>query len=79
MASNFIKVKDNKLYLDNRIQISPLGREFRFTRIEKDLKKPSKWLGGIECWCWIYTFIYLDTNQLFGFYYEYNNQFSHKL
>ena len=76
---NYIKIKEKKIYLDNRIQISPLGREFRMSRIEKDLKKPSKWLGGTECWCYIYTFIYLDTNQLFGFYYEYNNQFSHKL
>lgn len=77
--SNYIKVKQTKLYLDQRVQISPLGREFRFTRIEKDLQKPSKWLGGMEMWCWIYTFIYLDNNQLFGFYFEYNNQFSHKL
>ena len=76
---NYIKIKETKIYLDNRIQISPLGREFRLSRIEKDLQKPSKWLGGMETWCWIYTFIYLDTNQLFGFYFEYNNQFSHKL
>jgi hypothetical protein len=48
---NYIKIKETKIYLDDRIQTSPLGREFRLSSIQKDLQSPSKWLGGVECWC----------------------------
>ena len=76
---NYIKVKDVKIYLDNRIQTSPLGREFRLSSIQKDLQVPSKWLGGVEVWCWIYKFKYIETDSFFGFYFTYENKFSHKL
>jgi hypothetical protein len=76
---NYIKVKDVKLYLDDRIQTSPLGRDFRLSSIQKDLQVPSKWLGGIECWCWIYRFRYLDTDGFFGFYFGYDGKFLYKL
>jgi hypothetical protein len=76
---NYITVKENKLFLDHRIQISPLGRQFRYSGIKKDLKKPSKWINGMECWCWIYKFRYLDTDEFFGFYFTYENKFSHKI
>jgi hypothetical protein len=79
MSENFIKIKETKIYLDDRIQTSPLGREFRFSSIQKDLKKPSKWINGMECWCWIYKFRYLDTNEFFGFYFMYENKFSNKI
>ena len=76
---NYITVKNNKIYLDNRIQTSPLGREFRLSSIQKDLQFPSKWLGGMEVWNWIYRFRYLDTDGFFGFYFDYNNKFLYKL
>lgn len=79
MSENFIKIKETKIYLDDRIQTSPLGRDFRLSRIQKDLQVPSKWLGGVECWCWIYCFRYLDTDGFFAFYFDYNNKFLYKL
>lgn len=79
MSENFIKVKDVKIYLDDRIQTSPLGRDFRLSSIQKDLQSPSKWLGGVEVWCWIYRFKYLDTDGFFGFYFGYDNKFLYKL
>jgi hypothetical protein len=79
MSENFIKIKDTKIYLDDRIQTSPLGREFRLSSIQKDLQVSSKWLGGVECWCWIYRFRYLDTDGFFGFYFDFNNKFLYKV
>jgi hypothetical protein len=76
---NYIKIKDVKLYLDDRIQTSPLGREYRLSSIQKDLQVSSKWLGGVEVWNWIYKFRYLDNDHFFGFYFTYENKFSHKL
>jgi hypothetical protein len=79
MSENFIKIKETKIYIDDRIQTSPLGLEYRLSSIQKDLQSPSKWLGGVECWCWIYRFRYLDTDGFFGFYFDYNNKFLYKL
>ena len=79
MLKNYIQIKEKKIYLDDRVQVSPLGREFRISKIEKDLKKPSKWIDRVESWCWIYTFIYLDDKTFFRFYFEYGDKFSHKL
>jgi hypothetical protein len=76
---NYIKIKDTKIYQDDRIQTSPLGRDFRLSSIQKDLQSPSKWLGGVEVWCWIYRFRYLDNDGFFGFYFDYNNKFLYKI
>jgi hypothetical protein len=76
---NYIKIKETKIYLDDRIQTSPLGRDFRLSSIQKDLQVPSKWLGGVECWCWIYRFRYLDNDHFFGFYFGYDGKFLYKL
>lgn len=76
---NYIQIKDNKLYLDNRVQVSPAGREFRFSKIEKDLKKPPIWIQKTEKWCWIYSFVYLDDNSFFRFYFDYGDKFICKM
>ena len=79
MGTNFIKIKETKIFLDDRIQTSPLGREFRLSSIQKDLQVPSKWLGGVEVWCWIYKFKYIETDSFFGFYFGYDGKFLYKL
>jgi len=56
----FIEIKDAKIYLDGETQTSKLGRPFRLSGIAKNIDIPSKWMGNIERWNWIYTFIYLD-------------------
>lgn len=76
---NYIKVKDQKLYLHFEPQTAPSGRLFRHSGIRKDLTKPEKWLDGMYCSCYIYTFIYLDNKEIFEFYFEYQDQFSHKI
>lgn len=59
-----------KLHLDNRIQVGSKGREFMARGCEKDLSKPPMWRTkqgvNVECYCWIFTFRYLD-NQKEGF------------
>lgn len=63
-----------------KIQFNPSvsrdGRHYRLSAISKNSQLPSKWITGRgECWHWVYTFIYTDTNELFGFEFDYNDKF----
>ena len=56
--------------------ISPKGRPFRFSGVQKNGQLPSKWINNTEHWHWIYTFIFLDN--ISGFFYveiDYYNKF----
>jgi len=79
MSKNFIMINKQKVYIDHRIQTSPLGRDFIISGIGKDATKEPKYLQGVWRWCWIYTFKYLDDGSFFGFYFDYNDVFSHKI
>ena len=75
-----ITIKNNKLSLNpNEIQISPLGREFRLSGIKIDYSKPPKWINNNSRHCTTYTFIYLDTQELFSFYFDEYDKFLYKL
>ena len=75
-----ITIKNNKISLNpNEIQISPLGREFRLSGISSDYSKPQKWINGNAKHCTTYTFIYLDTQELFSFYFDEYDKFVCKL
>lgn len=55
-------------------QLTPQGRPFRFSGIEKTGQ--SKWINGTEKWHWIYTFRYLDIdNEFFKIQIGYNDEF----
>ena len=75
-----IFVKNRELSLNpNEIQISPLGREFRLSGISIDCSKQPKWINGNARHCTTYTFIYLDTKELFSFYFDEYDKFVNKI
>lgn len=75
-----IFVKSRELSLNpNEIQISPLGREFRLSGISIDYSKPPKYINGNARHCTAYTFIYLDTQELFSFYFDEYDKFLNKI
>lgn len=77
---NHIAIKNNKISLKpNEVQISPLGREFRLSGISIDYSKPPKWINGNTRHCTAYTFIYLDRQELFSFYFDEYDKFVCKL
>ena len=73
--SESILIKQTQIFLNFEPQSSPNNRPFRYSGIKKNLKKPSQWVDKVECWCWIYTFIYLDDQGGdFSFEFDYNNK-----
>ena len=75
-----IFVKNREISLNpNEIQISPLGREFRLSGIKIDYSKPPKWINNNARHCTTYTFIYLDTQELFSFYFDEYDKFLNKI
>lgn len=66
-----------------KIQFNPSvsrdGRHYRLSAISKNSQLPSKLITGRgECWHWVYTFIYTDSNELFSFEFDYNDKFLSK-
>ena len=59
-------------------KLSKLGRPYRLSAIVKNLQVPSKWINKVEHWHWYYVFIYTDDNSLFGFEFDYNDNFVQK-
>lgn len=56
-------------WLDQRIQLTPLGKEIRYSGIRINENMPNKY-GRYH---WIYTFIYLDGSGLLEFEIDYND------
>ena len=78
MSKIFVKNRDLSLN-PNEIQISPLGREFRLSGIAIDYSKQPKYINGNARHCTTYTFIYLDTKELFSFYFDEYDKFVNKI
>ena len=75
-----ITIKNNKISLNpNEIQISPLGREFRLSGISIDYSKSPKYINNNARHCTTYTFIYLDTQELFSFSFDEYDKFLNKI
>lgn len=79
----YITIKNNKISLDPiNEQNSPLGRPFRLSGIALDLTVQPVYNSKLNMYFHptIYTFRYTDKQDgFFGFYFNANNQFSHKL
>lgn len=72
----FIEIKDTKIYLNSETQTSKLCRPFRLSGVAKNTYIPPLWIGNVERWHWIYTFIYLDDQGgIFNVEIDYNNNF----
>ena len=78
MSKIFVKSREISLN-PNEIQISPLGREFRLSGIKIDYSKPPKYINNNARHCTTYTFIYLDTKELFSFYFDEYDKFLNKI
>ena len=78
MSKIFVKSREISLN-PNEIQISPLGREFRLSGISIDYSKPPKYINNNAKHCTTYTFIYLDTKELFSFFFDEYDKFVCKL
>lgn len=61
-------------WLDQRIQLTPLGKEIRYSGIRINEDMPNKY-GKYH---WIYTFIYLDGSGVLEFECDYNDKISKK-
>ena len=64
-----INFKGIEFWLDQRIQLTPLGKEIRYSGIRVNDDMPDKY-GKRH---WIYTFIYLDGSGLLEFEIDYND------
>jgi hypothetical protein len=67
--SECINFKGVEFWLDQRIQLTPLGKEIRYSGIRINDDMPNKY-GKYH---WIYTFIYLDGSGLLEFEIDYND------
>jgi len=61
---NSLIYKNHTYHLNQQIQTTPSGHQFRYVGIAKDLTKGVTWrkIDGhnVECYYWIYTFKYID-------------------
>ena len=71
-------MKPSELNLSITPKLSKLGRPYRLSATMKNLDVPSKWFDRVEHWHWYYFFIYTDDLSLFGFEFDYNDNFVQK-
>jgi hypothetical protein len=71
-------MKPSELNLSITPKLSKLGRPYRLLSIAKNLQMSSKWINKLEHWHWYYFFIYTDDNSLFGFEFDYQDNFVQK-
>jgi hypothetical protein len=63
----WILVKGNEINLNFEQQTSPTGRKFRYSGIRKNEDVVPIWVDRVEKYHWIYSFIYLDNDEIFEF------------
>lgn len=71
-------MKATDLNLSITPKLSKLGRPYRLLSIAKNLQVSCKWIKKVEHWHWYYFFIYTDDLSLFGFEFDYNDNFIQK-
>jgi hypothetical protein len=71
-------MKPSELNLSITPKLSKLGRPYRLLSIAKNLQVSCKWINKVEHWHWYYFFIYTDDNNLFGFEFDYYDNFVQK-
>jgi hypothetical protein len=71
-------MKPSELNLSITPKLSKLGRPYRLLSIAKNLQVASKWINKLEHWHWYYFFIYTDDLSLFGFEFDYQDNFVQK-
>jgi len=73
-----INFKGVEFWLDQRIQLTPLGKEIRYSGIsigkERQMRHFLDYSPVLNRYTWIYTFIYLDGSGLLEFECDYENR-----
>jgi hypothetical protein len=73
-----ITFQKREYWLDQRIQLTPLGKEIRYSgiRLNEERERIWVWRDGyrVEKSHWIYTFVYLDGSGLLEFECDYNDK-----
>jgi hypothetical protein len=69
-----IKLKNQTIKINFDTQLTPKGRPFRLSGLEK-ITDQFKIVEKVQRWNWIYTFKMLDDNSFFGVKIGFNNEF----
>ena len=77
--SDYLTIKNQSIGLHFNPQVGPNGREFKLFGTRKNEDLPEKWIGSSYKWHWIYSFIYLDDDNVFELEFDYNDNFVKKL
>ena len=76
-----LTIKNQKIYLHFEPQVGTNKREFKCIGHKINEEFPSKWSNTKKVFCfhWIYTFKYLDNDEVFELEFDYNDEFKRKL
>ena len=67
--------KNIEIFTDFRTQRGTIGKPFRCAGPRKNLQIPPIWIGKVEKFHWIYTFLYIGTDTFFTVEVDYDNNF----
>lgn len=76
---DFLTIKDQSIGLHFKPQSGKNKRPFKWFGIRKNTELPEKWIDKTLKWHWIYSFIYLDNDEVFELEFDYNDNFRKKL
>ena len=74
-----LKIKDQSIGLHFEPQVGKNKRPFKWFGIRKNTELTEKWIDKTLKWHWIYSFIYLDNDEVFELEFDYNDNFRKKL
>ena len=76
---DYLKIKDQTIGLHFDQQVGKNNRPFKLFGTRKNEEMPEKWISDGYKWHWIYSFIYLDNDEVFELEFDYNDNFKKKL
>lgn len=74
----FITIKDQRIYIDFRIQSGSIGKPFKLIGLSKNLQKPSIWVDRTMKWHWVYLYKYIEDGKMFEIEIDYYDRFFEK-
>lgn len=74
-----LTIKNQTIGLHFEPQVGTNNKPFRYCGIRKNEDYPEKWIDKVFKWHWIYTFVYINTNEVFELEFDYNDKFFKKL
>ena len=74
-----LTIKNQTIGLHFNPQVGTNNKPFRYCGIRKNEDYPEKWIDKVLKWHWIYTFVYINNNEVFELEFDYNDKFLKKL